>query len=184
MEPSGRDGLWNTDNGPYVHVQCQYPLASSEWNDWKRLWGLLHKWFKRSASPSWYSENCNPIRSSFVTWDPEKAGKHASFRVAVIMWHPKITSLEALDGEIINRLWKGAQCLYSLSGRTSYRKISPSSKPQDSGLNFSSRSEMWQTHRQQGCRDACQISGRIDHYSIQSHGFETSRDLMGRRLSA
>ena len=38
--------------------------------------------------------------------------------------------------------------------------------------------------RQQRCRDACQIAERYDHYNIQSRGFETSRDLSIRRLTA
>ena len=44
--------------------------------------------------------------------------------------------------------------LYSQSGRASYHKIS---MPQDSGLGFSNRSEIWQAPQQQCCRDACQI---------------------------
>ena len=58
------------------------------------------------------------------------------------------------------------------------------SKPRDSGLDFSNRSQIWQAPRQQRCRDACQISERYDHYNIQSRGFETSRDLAVRRLTA
>ena len=53
------------------------------------------------------------------------------------------------------------QGLYTLSGKTSYREIS---KPRDSGLDFSNRSEIWQAPRQQRCRDACQISERYDHF--------------------
>ena len=58
------------------------------------------------------------------------------------------------------------------------------SKPRDSGLNFSNRSEIWQVPRQRCCRGACQISERYDHCNIQSRGFETSRDLAVRRLTA
>ena len=57
------------------------------------------------------------------------------------------------------------------------------SKPRDSGLNFSNRSEIWQVHRQRCCRGACQISERYDLCIIQSRGFETSRDLAVRRLT-
>ena len=45
------------------------------------------------------------------------------------------------------------------------------SKPQDSGLDFSNRSEIWQAPQQQCCWDACQISvryRRYDQYNIQS----------------
>ena len=72
--------------------------------------------------------------------------------------------------------------LYSLSGKTSVRRLTARSrevsKPRDSSLNFSIRSEIWQVPRQRCCRGACQISERYDHCNIQSRGFETSRDMM------
>ena len=43
------------------------------------------------------------------------------------------------------------------------------------------RFKIWQTTRQRGCRDACQISERYDHHNIQSRGFDTSRVLAVRR---
>ena len=58
------------------------------------------------------------------------------------------------------------------------------SKPRDWDLEFSNRSEIWIAHRQQCCRDACQMSGGCDDYNIQSRGFEASRDLAVRRLTA
>ena len=80
--------------------------------------------------------------------------------------------------------------LYALSGKTSYHKISfLISKSRDSRLNFSNRSEIWQVCRQQRCRHASQIADtnlklRYNHYNIQSRGFEPSRDLAVRRLTA
>ena len=74
--------------------------------------------------------------------------------------------------------------LYSLSGKTSYRKTSTEvSKPRDSCLDISDHSEIWQAPRQQCCRDAWQMSERYDHYNILCHGFETSRDLAVRRFA-
>ena len=58
------------------------------------------------------------------------------------------------------------------------------SKPRDSCLDFSNRSEIWQAPRKQRCRDACQILVRCDHYNNQSGGFEISGDLTVRRPSA
>ena len=58
------------------------------------------------------------------------------------------------------------------------------SKPRDSCLDYSNRSEIWQASRQQCCRDACQIWEQCHHYNTQSRGFETSRDLAVRRLTA
>ena len=74
--------------------------------------------------------------------------------------------------------------LYSLRARTSYRKISWTFEAMRFGFILPNRSEMWQAPRQQCCRDACQISQRYDHYNIQSRGFETSRDLVVRRVTA
>ena len=69
------------------------------------------------------------------------------------------------------------QGLCSLSGRTSYHKISWSFEARDSGLDFPIAVKNWQAPRPQRCRTACQISQRWDHYNMQSCGFETSRDL-------
>ena len=56
------------------------------------------------------------------------------------------------------------------------------SKPRDWYFKLSHRFEIWQAHRQQCCRSACQISERSDNSKYKSHGFETSRDLTERRL--
>ena len=73
--------------------------------------------------------------------------------------------------------------LYSLSGKTSCHKASWSLEALKFEFIISNRSEIWQPHRQQCYRDACQISERYDHCNIQSRGFETSRDLAVRRLT-
>ena len=72
--------------------------------------------------------------------------------------------------------WNAWASIHKADGRLTARSREVS-KPRDSGLNFSNRSEIWQTPRQHRYRDACQISERYDHYNIQSRGFETSRDL-------
>ena len=58
------------------------------------------------------------------------------------------------------------------------------SKMRDSGFDFSNRCEIWQAAWQRCCQNSCQISERYDHWNIQSHDFETSRDLAVRRPSA
>ena len=60
-----------------------------------------------------------------------------------------------------------------------FRKVS---KPRYLYLELSDRYEIWQAPRQQCCRCACQISKRYGNLKYQSHGFETLRDLMERRL--
>ena len=57
------------------------------------------------------------------------------------------------------------------------------SMSRDSGLNISNRHEIWQAHRQQRCRAACQNSEKYNNYNTQTRGIETSRDLAVRRLS-
>ena len=59
------------------------------------------------------------------------------------------------------------------------RKVS---KPRDWYFKLSYRFEIWQAHRQQRCRSACQISERSDNSKYKSRGFETLRDLTERRL--
>ena len=70
--------------------------------------------------------------------------------------------------------------LYSLSRRTSYHKISRSLEAAKFG--FKLVQSLWNLT---GISTALlQISERYDHYIIQSCGFETSRDLAVRRLTA
>ena len=56
------------------------------------------------------------------------------------------------------------QGLYSLSGRTSYRKKSREVwKLRDSSLDFSNRSAIWQAPQQQCCWEAHQILDQYNH---------------------
>ena len=48
-----------------------------------------------------------------------------------LAWHDVMLPIEFLG-------------LYSMSGKTSYRRSREVSKPRDSGLDFSNRSEIWQ----------------------------------------
>ena len=74
--------------------------------------------------------------------------------------------------------------LYSLSGRTSYRKISWSLAATRFGFRlFQSLCNL--TNTLAAALPRCLfISERYDHYNIQSRGLETSRDLAVRRLTA
>ena len=71
------------------------------------------------------------------------------------------------------------QGLYSLSGKTSYRKISSSLEAARFGFGLFQL--LWNLT---GIQYACQISERYDHYNTQSRSFKTSRDLAVRRLTA
>ena len=55
-------------------------------------------------------------------------------------------------------------------------------KPSDWQFELSYRSEIWQAHRQQCCRGACQISEWTDNSIYISHSSEISRDLTIRHL--
>ena len=56
------------------------------------------------------------------------------------------------------------------------------SKPLDLYLELYDRSDIWQAHWQHCYRCACQISKRCNDWNYQSRGFETSLDLMIRRI--
>ena len=92
----------------------------------------------------------------------------------------------------VNRYWprfreqNGVWCQYTrlvpgplfTQPRTSYHgnltaRSREDSKPRDSGLDFSNRSEIWEAPRQYRSRDACPIAEQYDHYDTQSRGFET-----------
>ena len=57
------------------------------------------------------------------------------------------------------------------------------SKPRDLYSELSDRSEIWQSHRHQRCRGACQSSKRCVNLNCQPRGSETSRSLTIRRLN-
>ena len=76
------------------------------------------------------------------------------------------------------------QGLYSISGKTSYRKILQNLEDLRFGLDIVDLSEIWQAPQQQCCWDACQFSEQYDHYNILFHGFETSQDLVVWCLTA
>ena len=72
---------------------------------------------------------------------------------SLIGWaHNETDSCDTMDAD--------NQGLFSLSGRTSYRKISWCFEAARFGLVFSNRYEIWQARRQQCCRGACRISER------------------------
>ena len=83
------------------------------------------------------------------------------------------------QSKLIHFVLRGVLMYYGLTVRSH-----TVSRPRESGLNFSNRSDNWQAPRQQRCRDACQISERYNHYNTQSRGFETSLNLAIRRLTA
>ena len=56
------------------------------------------------------------------------------------------------------------------------------SKPRCWWFELSHRVEIWEEPRQQCCRGACQIPGRLDDYNHKPRGFEASRDLTIWRL--
>ena len=89
----------------------------------------------------------------------------------------KLESSTALSDQGGGPLYLG---LYSLSGKTSYRKIPWSLKA--ARFRFKLFQSLWNWAGTPAA--ACQFSERYDHCNIQSRGFETSRDLAVRRLTA
>ena len=102
---------------------------------------------------------------------------HGNSQTQICPYYWRITNL-TMAGPCQN----GDQGLYSLSGWTSYRKISWSLKPRNLDLVFSNHSEIWRAIRQ---LPRCLPNFRaIRSLIIPSRGFETSRDLAVRRPSA
>ena len=73
--------------------------------------------------------------------------------------------------------------LYSLSEQTSYHKISWNLEATRFGFRPFSIALKFDRHLGSSTA-ACQISERYDHYNIQSRGFETSRGLVVRSVTA
>ena len=67
--------------------------------------------------------------------------------------------------------------IHYAGGRVTARYLEVS-KQLDSGLDFSNCSEIWQAHRQQRCRDDCQMWELYHNHNIHSCCFHTSRDLV------
>ena len=122
---------------------------------------------------NWCSANI-----AFFHYTPDKPQFVSSY-ITLIM-HTASTLLWSC----ITRKPISVQGLYSLSGRTSDARSREVSKPRNSFLNFSNRSEIWQAHRQQCCQAVRHISKRYEHCNIRYRGFVTSRDLSVRRPSA
>ena len=81
-------------------------------------------------------------------------------------------------------LWFGTRAPSQYPTRRLFVRSREVSKPRDWYFKLSYRFEIWQAHRQQCCRSACQISERSDNSKCKSRGFETLRDLTKRRLIA
>ena len=74
------------------------------------------------------------------------------------------------------------QGICSLSRKTSYRHIPWSLEAAWLDIiSWSYRSKIWAASRQLCCRDACQLSERLDKSKLESRGFENSQDLAVRR---
>ena len=54
-------------------------------------------------------------------------------------------------------------------------------RPQDSGLDLSNRSEIWQATQQQHSRKARKISQQCNHYNIQYRNFKTFIRFGGKK---
>ena len=94
-----------------------------------------------------------------------------------------IKALRPFDDVIMSCRYRIHLGLYSLSGQTSYQKISWSLEIR---VEYFPIALKFNRHLGSSAAkpNACQTSERYDHYNIQSRGFETSRDLALRRLTA
>ena len=83
---------------------------------------------------------------------------------------------------VINWQVEGYLALFQYPKRRLFVRSREVSKPRDWYFQLSYRFEIWQAHRQQCCRSACQISERSNNSKVKSRGFEALRDLTKRRL--
>ena len=74
--------------------------------------------------------------------------------------------------------------IYSLSGKTSYRQISWSLEAAILDVIMIHRAEIRQASRQRCWRGANPIAEQLEKSKPESRGFESSRDLAVRRISA
>ena len=116
----------------------------------------------------------NSLNLQLNTLNPVKNGQHfANGIFKIILLKQIFYILIRISLKFLLRIqWMIRLSLYLLSRWASYHKILWSSKPRDSRLGFSIRSEIWQAPR------------RCDHYNIQSRGVETSRYLTVTSLTA
>ena len=94
-----------------------------------------------------------------------------------------VLRMHGKNGLNIGMVMCTAMGLYPLRGRTSYHQISWSLEA--ARLDAILIVSLWSlTSRQSCCRDACQISERLEMSKSESSGFESSRNLTVRRPSA
>ena len=114
-----------------------------------------------------------------VKWRPFCPGLHVIMKVV----HAEFLSIREHGNAFAYQIILHSEMtlgLCSLNGKTSYRKISWSLEA--ARFEFKLFQSLWNLAGTSAA--ACQISERYDHWNIQSLGFETSRDLAVRRLTA
>ena len=138
----------------------------------------------------------NLNRNSYISIQ-EQAFKNVIWKMASIFSRPRCVNCawwDLLPGccytcvlywVLLTQLWSRPVRilgLYSLRHLTA--KSREVSKPQDWMLQWLYRFEIWQVSRQQCCRGACQFSEWLKTSKPESRGFDTSRDLAVRCLTA
>ena len=93
-----------------------------------------------------------------------------------------IWSDDAIYNDCLVSILEGTRAPSQYPKRRLFVRSREVSKPRDWYFKLSYRFEIWQAHRQQCCRSACQISERSDNSKYKSRGFEALRDLTKRRL--
>ena len=85
-------------------------------------------------------------------------------------------------GEVQHDHFRRTWALFQYPIRRLFARSRKVSNARDWVLKCSYRLEIWQAHRQQCCRCACQISERSHNSEYKSRDFETLRDLTITRL--
>ena len=122
----------------------------------------------------------NNFYANYVEWQkaiyrPIPPIFHLKLKVSSSKYYTRET-WNVLLVKLVRPLSSHSLGLYSLSGKTSYRQISRSLEA--ARLDLAMIVSLW------NLTGTCQISERLEKSKPESRGFETSRDLAVRRLTA
>ena len=160
-------------NNNYTIPTWSKLLQCSHWTRWARLTrtsgipgrprrSKVPRWSKWSNS--WSPWPRGPSGTGFTPWPSRSTW--ALQKVSHKLWDPLCCVVLCCVVVATNHVIPTSS---RASIRNAVRRLTARSrevsKPQDSGLDFSNRSKIWQAPQQQRCWDACHIS---DHYNIQS----------------
>ena len=158
----------------------------------KNIWHWKFSKFRKSVDgingivEGWLIVDVTTTRSqdsTHSTWhSPYQVSKTNSPRATEACCTVTRKCAAVVPGSSMSRIWNAIWTPSQYPKRRLFVRSRKVSKPRDWYFKLWHRFEIWQAHRQQCCRSACQISERSDNSKYKSRGLETLRDLMERRI--